>query len=314
MAPIRHWRDLKIAIVGGDAREAEIARLAAATGAAVHAFGFPWPDAGIPGVVKATSAPEATTGAAIVLFPIAGIKDGCLYAPSLRDPIRIDAMVLAGVAPNGHIICGSADATLRRETERRSLSIHEYEHDQESRLLRAPSVVEGVLATLIANTDRSLHGAEIAVLGQGVLGRLLAVALHKLDARVHAVARDPVQRAEAVVQGIDACDFDGLRPIAPDLDILVSAVPVKIVDADLLRQLRQGALVVDLASPPGSVDLDAAKHLPIKTIWARGLGARAPVTVGRAQWLAIRRRIEAICAQQRASSTADDRFSSPLQE
>ncbi|HXP73254.1 MAG TPA: dipicolinate synthase subunit DpsA [Stellaceae bacterium] len=294
MAPIRHWHDLTTAIVGGDTREAEIARLAAATGAAVRAFGFPWPDAGIADVAKAASAAEATIGASIALFPIAGIKDGCLYAPSLREPIRIDTTLLSGMTPGGHIICGGADTILTREAERHSLTIHAYEHDQESRLLRAPSVVEGVLATLIANTDHSLHGAEIAVLGQGVLGRLLALALHKLGARVHAIARDPVQRAEAAVQGINARDFDGLGAVAPGLDILVSAVPIQIVDAQLLRRLRPGALVVDLASPPGSVDLDAAKALPIKAVWARGLGARAPVTVGRAQWLAIRRRIETI--------------------
>src|ERR1051326_5255674 len=203
MAPIRHWRELTIAIVGGDAREAEIARLAALTGATVRAFGFPWPDAGIPGVTRANSVPEATRAAGVALFPIAGIKDGCLYAPSLGVPIRVDAALLDGMAPGGHIICGSADATLTREAERRSLTIHAYEHDKESRLLRAPSVVEGVLATLIGNTTQSLHDAEIAVLGQGVLGRLLALALHKLGARVHAVARDPAQRAEAVVQGID---------------------------------------------------------------------------------------------------------------
>jgi len=294
MAPIRHWRDLTIAIVGGDAREAEIARLAAATGAAVRAFGFPWPEAGIVGVTPVASAPEGTTGADIALFPIAGIKDGYLYAPSLGEPIRIDASLLAGMGVGGHIICGSADATLTREAGWRSLTIHGYEHDQESRLLRTPSVVEGVLATLIANTTRSLHDSEIAVLGQGTLGRLLAIALHKLGARVHAVARNAAQRAEAVTQGIDACSFESLPTIAPCLDILVSAVPVKIVDAALMHRLRPGTLVVDLASPPGSVDLRAAKDLPIKAIWARGLGARAPVTVGRAQWLAIRRRIEAI--------------------
>ncbi len=294
MAPSRHWRDLSIAMVGGDAREAEIARLAAETGATVRAFGFPWPETGISGATRAASAPEATTGAYIALFPIAGIKDGCLYAPSLAQPIRIDAVLLASMAAGGHIICGSADAALTREASGRSLTIHAYEHDQESRLLRMPSVVEGVLATLIANTDHSLHDSEIAVLGQGPLGRLLALALHKLGARVHAVARDPVQRAEAVAQGIDACGLESLPSIAPCLDILVSAVPVKLVDAALLRRLRPGTLVVDLASPPGSVDLEAAKGLPVKAIWARGRGARAPVTVGRAQWIAIRRRIEAI--------------------
>src|SRR5690348_8183445 len=106
MAPTRHWRDLTIAIVGGDAREAEIARLAAETGAAVRAFGFPWPEGGILGVTHAASAPAATAGADIALLPIAGIKDGCLYAPSPGTPIRIDAALLAGMAAGGHIVCG----------------------------------------------------------------------------------------------------------------------------------------------------------------------------------------------------------------
>lgn len=294
MARTRQWTDLTIAIVGGDAREREIARLAAATGAGVRGFGFPWPEGGIAGVAHSPSASAAMAGASVALFPLAGIKDGCLYAPSLPNPIRIDQDLLGGMAEGGHIVTGSAEATLRREAGRRSLTIHEYEHDEESRILRAPSVIEGVLATLIANTDYALHGASVAVLGQGVVGRLLAVTLHKLGARVRAVARDPVARAEAMLHGAAACDFQELRAIAPSLDILVSAVPTKIVDLDLLQRLRAGALVVDLASPPGSVDFEAARGLPIKTVWGRGLGARAPVTVGRAQWLAIRRRIEAI--------------------
>ena len=53
------WSALRIAIVGGDEREREIARRAALTGAEVRAFGFPWPDGGIDSVRPARSATEA---------------------------------------------------------------------------------------------------------------------------------------------------------------------------------------------------------------------------------------------------------------
>lgn len=294
MAPIKDWNELILAIVGGDQREQEIARCAAATGAVVRGFGFPWPERGITGVARVRSAAEATAGATIALFPIAGIKDGCLYAPGLASPPRIDDELIGGMTPDGHIFAGTADHTLRHLAEKYSLSLHAYEHDAEAKLMRAPSIVEGVLATLIANTAIAIHGSTIAVLGQGALGTHLALTLHKLGARVHAVARDPVQRARVSLHGVTACDFDGLLTLAPNLDILISSVPSRIVDLDLMRQLRSGTLVVDLASPPGSVDLEAAKTLPIKAIWARGLGARAPVTVGRAQWWAVRRRIGAL--------------------
>ena len=41
------WRQLVIAVLGGDEREQEICRRAAATGAQVRGFGFPWPEGGV---------------------------------------------------------------------------------------------------------------------------------------------------------------------------------------------------------------------------------------------------------------------------
>jgi dipicolinate synthase subunit A len=289
-----NWPALTIAIIGGDAREAEIARLAAATGATVRGFGFPWPAEGIAGVVRAATAAAAMRDAAIALFPIAGIKEGCLYAPTMTVPIAIGDDLLGGMARPAHIFTGAIDPRLRHEAARREITLHAYEHDEESRLLRAPSVVEGVLALLIANTAESLHGARVAVLGQGALGSLLALTLHKLGARVEAIARDPVQRARAQTHGLAAEDFAGLERLAPALDILISAVPRPVVGEALLRRLRPGTLVVDLASPPGSIDLEAARALALKALWGRGLGARAPITVGRAQWSTLRRRIAAL--------------------
>jgi dipicolinate synthase subunit A len=54
-----------------------------------------------------------------------------------------------------------------------------------------------------------------------------------------------------------------------------------------------------MSAPPGGVDWDVAKELGLNAVWARGLGNRAPVTVGRSQWGGIRKRIEAIMAARR---------------
>ncbi len=47
---------------------------------------------------------------------------------------------------------------------------------------------------------------------------------------------------------------------------------------------------MDIAAPPGGVDLAAAKELGQRALWARGMGKSAPVTVGRSQWIGIERR------------------------
>src|SRR5690606_20615240 len=84
--PRRERMDLSgrvIAVVGGDEREREIARLAATTGAEVRAYGFPWPEGGIAGVILSDSAAQALAGADYALFPIPGIAtDGTLFAPA----------------------------------------------------------------------------------------------------------------------------------------------------------------------------------------------------------------------------------------
>ena len=81
------WHRLVIAVLGGDEREQEICRCAAATGAQVRAFGFPWPPAGIDGVHAARDAAEAISGANVALMPIPGIAaDGSLFATARIVP------------------------------------------------------------------------------------------------------------------------------------------------------------------------------------------------------------------------------------
>jgi dipicolinate synthase subunit A len=276
----------RLAVVGGDAREREIARIAAECGARVSAFGVPWPR-GIAGVGLADSAADAIDGAGIALFPLPGLKDGLLYAPAAAAPIRPDGGLLGRMARPAHVLLGSADAALRETARSLGIALHEYEHDIEGRRLRAPAVVEGALAVLIRNTDFALDGARVAVLGQGVTGALLARRLAALGARVAAVARSPAQRQAAAADGLDAATFEALPETAASFDVLVSTVPGPVVGRALLARLKPGALVVDMASPPGSVHRAAAEELGVKAVWARGLGARAPITVGRAQWTVI---------------------------
>jgi dipicolinate synthase subunit A len=293
------WSELQIAIVGGDEREREIARLAAETGAAVRAYGFPFPDDGIPGVTPAASAAEAMRDARYALFPIPGLAvDGALYAPAADEKIVPDEELLRLLAPGAHVILGVTDDRLRAAAAATGVELHEYESDTELMLLRAPAIVEGALAAAIESTDVTIHASEVGVVGQGNIGSLLARTLVALGAHVHVFARNPVQRAAAYAAGATPHELEELRETAPRLALLYSTAPAPVVPRDVLERLVPGAVVIDLAAPPGGVDLDAARELGLKGIWARGLGRRAPVTVGASQWRGIRRRIEAIKEEQ----------------
>ena len=79
------WNRLVIAVVAGDRREQEIARLAAATGAKVRAYGMPWPDGGITDVTLAASAADALRGADVAVSreALGEADDGTYYQVDL---------------------------------------------------------------------------------------------------------------------------------------------------------------------------------------------------------------------------------------
>src|SRR5712691_6425680 len=283
------WQKLKIGMLGGDRREQEIARRAASTGAQVRAHGFPWPVHGIPGVQHLTDAAAVLKGARFALFPIPGISaSGALFAPAAPAPIIPDRAMLAGMAPRAHIILGWADKNLKGHCEALSIKLHEYEWDRSLMLQRTPAIIEGLLKIVIENTAITIHDAQACVVGQGTIGAVLARYLVALGAHTHVAARNPEQRSAAYVAGATPHALEELPALAPKLDFVFSTVPARVLGEDVLSRLRKSALIVDLAAPPGGVDFDAAKRLGLRAIWGRGLGSRAPVTVGGSQWGGIR--------------------------
>lgn len=289
------WSSLTIGMLGGDRREQEIARRAAATGARVQAYGFPWPDSGIAGVALAKDPAGALSRADVALFPIPGISaDGALFAPDCPTRIIPDRALLSAMRKPGHIILGWADANLNAHCAALGIRLHEYESDTRLMFMRAPAIVEGLLKVMIENTDSTIHKSRVCIVGQGTIGFLVTRYMLALGAHTHVAARNAVQRAAAHAAGAEAHTLEELERLAPTLDAIVSTVPAPVVGRNVLLRLPSHALLVDLAAPPGGIDRDAARELALRFVWARGMGMRAPRTVGASQWEGIRERIESI--------------------
>ena len=288
------WQDRRIAVVGGDERDPEIARLAAATGASVHAFGLPWPDEGVPGVTLEPTLQAAAAGADYLLLPIPLGVGLTVYAPHASAPIVADRALLEMLAPGAHLFCGRVTPELRQATDEAGVEVHEYDPDRELMLLRAPAIVEGAIHQTVEHTDVTINDARVVVVGYGNIGSLLARQLRGLGAHVHVAARNPVQRAAAYADGATPLPLEELPALAPSLDMVFSTVPARVVGREVLERLPRGSLVLDIAPPPDHADLDLAAELGHRAVWARGLGRRAPITVARSQWMGLRRRIEEI--------------------
>ena len=76
--------------------------------------------------------------------------------------------------------------------------------------------------------------------------------------------------------------LEGLDESLCAYDLVVNTAPARVLDAARLAQLEPDCLVIDLASRPGGVDMEAAARLGVRVIWALSLpGKVAPVTAGR---------------------------------
>lgn len=282
------WECVTVAIVGGDARETEMASLAADAGATVRVFGTRPPRRD--DVFTAASVSEALAGARVAILPVPyPAMDGALYAPLADDAIHIAAVDLSAMAADAHVITGKSNRFLEEAAAKTGVTVHEYEHDSDLMLLRAPAIAEGAIRVAIEHSPVTIHDAHIGLVGFGRIGSTLARALIALNAHVHVFARRDEARAAAYAFGAAPHTLDEVADVFPRLDILYNSAPAQVVDEAALAHLAEACLVVDLAAPPGGIDLDAARVRGLTAVWARGLGASAPRTVARSQWVGVDR-------------------------
>lgn len=238
-----------VAVLGGDGREAEIARALVEVGAEVRVCGTPLDD-GIAGVIPFRTVAETTRGAEIVICPIPFPQaDGSLYAPAADQPVVVDAESLAGMHRGGLLITGKASTQMHQAASRLELRLREYESQEDLMLLRAPAIAEGAIRTAIEHTDVTLHSNRCLVVGFGKIGPVLAVTLRGLAARVTVAARNPVQRARAYALGCDPVPLDDLPSIVPHMVVIFNTAPARLFTRRLLEHVGQQTVLIDLSAP-----------------------------------------------------------------
>ena len=158
-------------------------------------------------------------------------------------------------------------------------NVFDYFKDEVVTIKNTIPTAEGTIATAIAETEETLFGSRCLVLGYGKVGKTLAGYLGCFGAKVTIAARKERDRVLASINSFDTIDITSLERKVADYDIIINTIPVKIIDASILKNIRSGSTIIDLASKPGGVDFKEAKALGKKVIWALGLPAKvAPKT------------------------------------
>lgn len=270
-------RAKNIWVAGGDPRQAALAALLADEGHSVHTYAL---ERGAGMKCEPSMAGADRADCVILPLPAAG-ADGKLNAPLSADSHDLEE-VLDLLRPGQLVCAGMVGEGLRRMTKERGLLLQDYFAREELAVLNAIPTAEGAIQIAMEELPITLHDARVLVVGFGRLGRALAPRLRSLGARVWVSARRYEQRAAAECMGLGSEGVDHLPDWLCSYDLVFNTVPAPVLGVEELAALKEGALVIDLASRPGGVDMEAAAALGVRVVWALSLpGKVAPVTSGR---------------------------------
>ena len=268
----------KIAVIGGDLRQLEAAKAFCAKGYESHVYGLDvvGESQNFDRIVKAESLAAALYAAQLVLLPLPYSHDGIhINAPLSTQKIKI-ASLFPLLSPRQKIAAGLLGATLPEGFE-----AFDYTASESFAVRNARATVEGALAIAIRETPITLNGANILVVGYGRIGKMLSSTLKDLGAKVTVIARRATDRAWAWSQGLFAENYSEFLSLAPACDMIFNTVPAIVITKEILASLSKDTAVIELASPPGGIDLREAANLGIHVISALGLpGKFSPKTAG----------------------------------
>ena len=266
----------EIWVVGGDLRQGALAKLLAEDGHKVHTYG-------LEGWEQSRGKKELGQmgqGACVILPLPAMTQEGMLHAPLAPRPIPMEE-VLERLSPGQFVCAGMVTPPLRAMAEGRGLTLHDYFAREELAVLNAVPTAEGAIQTAMEELPITLQGARVLILGFGRLGHALLPRLRGLGAQVWVAARSHAQRAMAESLGAWGEGLVELPDWLHRFDLVFNTIPARLLGVEELSALREGALVIDLASRPGGVDLGAAATLGVRVIWALSLpGKVAPLSAG----------------------------------
>jgi len=276
---------VRIAVLGGDARQWEAARVLAAEGHEVRVFGLRLPGGrqGEPGLTAAASPAEALAGASAVVGPVQGATaTGAIWVTAGLEPIVLSREDLAGLEPGAVFLIGITNEPLRCLCREAGVELVEYREEDDFALLNAIPSAEGAIAMAMERTPFTLFGSRCFILGFGRTGEILALMLRGLGARTTVAARKPSALARAQAHGHQAVPFADLERTLPGAQVVFNTVPAPVLFGRNLEALPAEAVVIDLASAPGGVDFVRAGERGLQAVLAPGLpGKVAPQSAGR---------------------------------
>mgnify|MGYP004631381191 FL=1 len=269
-----------IAVVGGDLRIVKLIEMLVKDGYTVYTYGLEMSEdlQKIEKIEMCPTVTETVKNSKVVVGPIPLSSDRKnLSMPFSNIKLNVDEFIscIAGKT----LIAGNIVEETKRKLEQANIQYIDLLKREEFTVLNTIATAEGTIQIAMEETQKTLHGSKVLIMGFGRIGKVLAKMLDGIGAKVYCEARKNEDIAWIKAYGYEPIHLNNLNEHLGEFEIIISTIPFQILDKDRLELVNKDAVIIDLASNPGGVDRKAAKEKDLKLIWALSLpGKVAPLT------------------------------------
>ena len=216
----------------------------------------------------------------IFILPLPATRDGrTLSAPLSEEEVILDDAFAEGFSCK-RVFGGVTQKLCASSPLWENISCRDYYDREELTVGNAFLTAEGALGVVISEYEGAIGGSRVLVTGFGRIGKALCLYLKGLGAEVDCCARKARDMSFIRALGCRALTYG---EISGDYDIIFNTVPAQVLGARELSAQRGDTLLVELASKPGGIDIEAAERLGLRVRELPSLpGKMSPKAAGEA--------------------------------
>ena len=196
----------KISIIGGDLRIKKLAEMMAKDGIKVYTYGLDIQD----NVIQCNSIKELVQSSDIIIGPVPFCSNG----RTINATFSNEEILLTDFTKelNGkRFIAGAIKENVYELLKDKNVEIIDILKREELSVLNSISTAEGAIQIAMENTEITLSGSNILILGFGRIGKVLAKMLDGIGANVYCEARKPQDLAWIQAFGYTTIDLKNLN-------------------------------------------------------------------------------------------------------
>jgi len=257
----------KVFVCGGDKRSIYIAKYFGLEGYSVKTYGL-----GI-----GNESLDELKDSNMLVLGLPSVKDGKINMPLSNEVVTLKELV-GYCSPDTVVAGGRLTKDDIEIIESQGLLARDYSEDEIFQVENALYTAEGTVCSLIENTEKSLCGMKILILGGGRISKALSSLLANAPCKICVYARSELGRTFFNMRGIETTKTPNCLC---GYDVVINTVPADILPYDTLKNASKDSLIIDLSARPGYVNKEICKELGLKLMYLPGIPlTSAPCSAG----------------------------------